>query len=71
MINYEAAMKPRPINMFGEVPSAEPGPILTKRELFAAFAMAGLLANSGPDEWIASDARNQADLLLEDLEKTK
>jgi len=46
-------------------------PTLTKLELFAALAMSGLLANRGPDEWIASDAETQAIKLIERLDSKK
>lgn len=50
---------------------------LTKRELFAAMAMQGLLGNSDPDisgwgnQEVAEVAVNQADALLDALEKSK
>ena len=44
---------------------------LTKREYFAAMAMQGLIAQGGYDRFdnLAEDAVNQADALLERLEK--
>lgn len=44
---------------------------LTKREYFAAMAMQGLLAQNGYDRFdsLAIDAVQQADALLEELEK--
>lgn len=47
---------------------------LTKRELFAAMAMQGLLASgkawNGPMGWIGEESVRVADSLLETLEKT-
>lgn len=59
--------------MIEKVKESEGG--LTKRELFAAMAMQGLLANSDPNtnEWAADQvaryAVKQADVLLAELER--
>lgn len=42
---------------------------LTKRELFAAMAMQGILAHSGPYQGIEERAANEADRLLSELAK--
>lgn len=44
---------------------------LTKRELFAAMAMQGLLSQGGYDKWdyVATDAVNVADALIAALNK--
>lgn len=50
-------------------PSEQPG--LTKRELFAAMAMQGLLAGNSDSPSIAAYAVWHADALIEALEATK
>jgi hypothetical protein len=70
---YASAFPITPPVDCGDVPSGfyKPEPGLTKREIFAALAMQGLLSKSGYMERnsVATDAVTLADNLLAALEK--